>query len=102
MTHTSPHPDEIRHWSRRHPHESYATVKRAMRLGYKYPLWLSGDNESHLIALDDEVINTAQVLPQTTAQKRWWKMRHPQSPSTRHQTVWFEDAEIATYIKMLI
>jgi hypothetical protein len=101
MTHTAPHPDEIRYFCSRFPHVSYVDVKRAIRHGYKYPLWLSEDEVARLLDLDDDVINSAQVLPigpsQTT---RKWRQRHPQSTG-QWETIWFRDAETFTYVKMV-
>jgi hypothetical protein len=101
MTHTAPHPDEIRHFSRRFPYDSYANVKRAIRYGYKYPLRLSNDEAVRLAELDDHVINSAQVLPQTPEWRRLQKRRHPQWYWPQWQTVWFRDAETFAYVKMV-
>jgi hypothetical protein len=102
MTHTAPHTDEIRYFCSRFPHDSYTSVKRAMRKGYKYPLRLSEDETAHLLDLDDDVIDSAQVLPiGLSKRKRVWLRKHPQETCQWWETIWFRDAETFTYVKMV-
>jgi hypothetical protein len=102
MTHTSPHPDEIRYFSSRLPHDSYATVKRAMRHGYKYPLRISWDETARLLELNDATINTADIFP-TRVDTRMPALpsQHSQITLQGWETVWFRDVEIFTYVKMM-
>jgi|TARA_R110000851_G_scaffold35574_2_gene93392 hypothetical protein len=88
MKHSAPHPDQISYFRLRTPGESYATVKRAMRRGYCYPLKLTFANLVYLKTLDDDVFDMVAVLPLRSYQHR--------------ETVWFADAGMATYAKLMI
>ena len=98
MKRQAPHPDEIA-LVRKLSYVPYCEAKWALGKGFKYPLALTYEEQERALDVMEELnggsaAGMAEVFPNRASPRRLrWQF---------DAVIWFKDAEIATYVKLMI
>jgi len=85
---TAPHPDDINYFRQRYG-GSYSEIKKLLRHGYYYPVYIPDISESLQMLQEhqDDFDGYAVIL----TSRHWWKKT----------VIWFNDPQKATMAKMI-
>jgi hypothetical protein len=97
MKYIAPHPDDISR-ARFGRDVSHASTKLALRRGFKYPLLVTFSQLRYLMRDHAGDVNAAVL----SCERKIQLMAYGRQRRRRQDTIWFKDAAVATYVKLII